>query len=168
MRKYFLTATFSLLLLLCFTPSLMAQSTPAETKEASIRKLLSLMNAKGSFNSALQSQISAAKKNGTRVPPKFWDEVLKAVDLDKFIEFLVPIYDKHFSNEEIEGLIAFYQTPLGKKLTSELPQLMTESAAVGDKYGQQIANQVIQKMQAEGTFPSAAPAGDGKQLPPRR
>lgn len=167
MRKYLLTA-ISFLLLSCFTPSLMAQSTPAETKEANIRKLLTLMDAKGVFNRAIEAQISAAKASGTRIPPKFWDEVLKAIDPDKFMEFLVPIYDKHFSNEEVEGMIAFYETPLGKKLVSELPKIMMETAAVGDKYGQEIANQVIQKMQAEGTFPSAAPAGDGKQLPPRR
>jgi hypothetical protein len=49
-----------------------------------------------------------------------------------------------------------------------MPEIMTESAAVGAKYGQQIANQVIKRMQEEGTFPSAAPTGDGKPLPPRR
>jgi hypothetical protein len=145
----------------------MAQRATGETKEANIRKLLILMDAKGVFNHAIETQISAAKASGTRIPPKFWDEVLKAIDPDKFIEFLVPIYDKHF-NEEVEGMIAFYETPLGKKLVFELPKIMTETAAVGDKYGQEIANQVIKKMQAEGTFPSAAPTGDGKQLPPRR
>jgi hypothetical protein len=168
MRKYFLTTTSFLLLLLCFTPALMAQSSPAEKKEANIRKLLTLTDAKGVFKHAIDTQISAAKTNGIRIPPKFWDEVMKAIDPDKFIELLIPIYDKHFSDEEIEGLIAFYETPLGKRLISELPPIMTESAAVGDKYGQEIANQVIQKMKAEGTFPNAAPAGDGKPLPPRR
>jgi hypothetical protein len=167
MRKYRLAATL-FLLLLCFAPASIAQNTPTETKEANIRKLLTLTAAKGLFNRAMESQISAAKTNGTRIPPKFWDEVLKEVDPDNFIELLLPIYDKHFSNDEIEGLIAFYETPLGKKLISKLPQIMTETTAAGDKYGQQIANKVIKRMQAEGTFPSAAPAGDGKPQPPRR
>jgi hypothetical protein len=167
MRKYRLVAT-SFLLLLCFTPALMAQSTPTEMKEANIRKLLTLMDARGVFKRAIDSQISAAKATGTRIPPKFWDEVLKEIDPDKFMDILIPIYDKHFSNDELEGLIAFYETPLGKKLISQLPQIMTDTAAAGDKYGQEIANKVIQRMQAEGTFPSAAPAGDGKPLPPRR
>ena len=171
MRKYSLVAT-SFILLLCFTPALMAQNTPAATKEENIRKLLTLTDAQGVFKSSIESQISAAKAatkaNGTRIPPKLWDEVLKEIDPSEFVELLIPIYDKHFSNEELEGLIAFYETPLGKKLISKLPQIMTESAAAGEKYGQQIANKVIQRMQAEGTFPSAAPAGDGKPLPPRR
>lgn len=166
MRKYRLAA-MSCLLLLCFAPALMAQNTPA-TKEENIRKLLILTDAKGTFQRAMDAQISAMKTTVTRIPPKFWDEVLKEIDPDTFLTLLIPVYDKYFSNDDLEGLIAFYQTPLGKKLVSTLPQIITEVAAVGDKYGQQVANQVIQRMQAEGTFPSAAPAGDGKPLPPRR
>lgn len=171
MRKYSLAAmSFLLLLLLCCAPALMAQNNaPAPTKEESIRKLLILTDAKGIFKRSVEMQISAMRTiNSSQIPSKFWDEVLKAVDPDKFMNLLVPIYDKHFSNDELSALITFYETPLGKKLLSELPQIITESAAAGDKYGQEIANQVIKRMQTEGTFPSAAPAGDGKPLPPRR
>jgi hypothetical protein len=167
MRKYRL-AVISCFLLLCFAPMLMAQSAPTATKEENIRKLLTLTDARGTFKRALESQLSLMKTSGTRIPPKFWDDVLKEVDPDEFVELLMPVYDRHFSNDELKGLIAFYETPLGKKLVSELPQLMTETSAIGEKYGEQIANQVIKRMQAEGTFPSAAPAGDGKPLPPRR
>lgn len=155
-------------LLLCFTPAVMAQSAPKETKDANIRKLLVLTDARGIFKRGLEAQLSLMKASEVRVPPRFWDAVLKEVDPDEFVELLIPVYDKHFSDDELKGLIAFYETPLGKKLISELPPIMTESAAIGDKYGEQIAGQVIKRMQAEGTFPSAAPAGDGKPLPPRR
>jgi hypothetical protein len=158
----------SFLLLLCFAPAVMAQSTLKATKDENIRKLLVLTDASGIFKRSLEAQLSLMKASETRVPPRFWDEVLKEVDPDKFVELLIPVYDKHFSDEELKGLIAFYETPLGKKLVAELPPIMTESATIGDKYGRQIANQVIKRMQAEGTFPSAAPAGDGKPLPPRR
>jgi hypothetical protein len=167
MRKYRLAA-MSFLLLLCCTPALMAQSTPAATKEANIRKLLIATDARGIFKQAVETQMSVMKTTLPQIPAKFWDEVLKEIEPDKFIELLIPIYDKYYSSEEIEGLIVFYQTPLGKKMVATLPQIMTESAAAGDKYGQQIATKVIQRMQAEGTFPSAAPPGDGKPLPPRR
>lgn len=167
MRKYRL-AVMSFLLLLCFTPSLVAQSTPTATKEANIRKLLVQTDAKGIFKRSLETQMNMMKASASQIPPKFWDEILKEVDADKFIELLIPVYDKHFSNDELEGLIAFYDTPLGKKMVSKLPQIMAESAEAGSKYGEQIATKVIQRMQAEGTFPSAAPAGDGKPLPPRR
>lgn len=167
MRK-FRQAIMSFLLLLCCTSVLTAQSISKATKEDNIRKILTLTDASGIFKKTLESQINMLRKTKTEVPPKFWDEVLKEVDPDKFVELLVPIYDQHFSSDELEAIIVFYETPVGKKMISTLPQIMAESAAAGDKYGQQIATRVIQKMQAEGTFPSTAPSGDGKPVPPRR
>ncbi len=167
MRKYCLAA-MSFLLLMCLTPALMAQSTSTTTKEANIRKLLVLIDASGTFKRAVEIQMTGVKKTLPQIPPKFWDEVLKEVDPDKLMDLIVPIYDKHFTNDEIMGLIAFYETPLGKKMVSSLPQVMAESAAAGGKYGEQIAIKVIQRMQAEGTFPSETPAENEKPKPPRR
>lgn len=167
MKKYYLPVMW-LLLLVCSAPALMAQTAPTQTKEQNIRKLLILMDARGVFKFAIDEQLNLVKTTMRDVPSKFWDEVRKEIDLDKFIELIIPVYDKHFSNEELEGLIAFYQAPLGKKLLAELPLIMRETSVVGDKYGQEVANRVIKRMQAEGTFPSAAPTEDGKPIPPRR
>jgi hypothetical protein len=167
MRKYCLIIVS--FLLLCFTPALMAQgTTPAATKEANIRRLLKLTDASGTFKRSIEAQMNTMRVAMTQIPAQFWDEVLKEVSAEKFIELVIPIYDRHFSSEEIEGMIAFYETPLGKKFISTLPQIISESAAAGDKYGQEIANKVIKKMQAEGTFPSGPPAEAGKPAPPRR
>ncbi|NRB08638.1 MAG: DUF2059 domain-containing protein [Richelia sp.] len=37
------------------------------------------------------------------------------------------LYSKDFTNEEIKGLIAFYETPLGRKTISVMPKLLQES-----------------------------------------
>ena len=39
---------------------------------------------------------------------------------------LVGIYDKHFSNEEIKGLLEFYGSPLGQKVAAEMPKIGRE------------------------------------------
>jgi hypothetical protein len=143
-----------LILLLCLMPAVMAQGGLTLAKEKNIRKLLAMTDASGIFKRSLESQIGMMKKTSTQVPSKYWDELLKEVDADKFIELLLPIYDKHFSNEELEGIIAFYETPVGKKLVSTLPQVMEESGAAGAIYGQEVAARVIKRMQAEGTFKS--------------
>lgn len=54
--------------------------------------------------------------------------------LDGLVEALVPVYDRHFSLEEIEGMIAFMETPVGKKMVAETPQLMVESMEAGRKW----------------------------------
>ncbi len=46
-------------------------------------------------------------------------------------EAMVPIYASHFSTEDIQGLIQFYESPLGKRMVSTMPQVMQESQSAG-------------------------------------
>jgi hypothetical protein len=124
------------------------------------------MEAGATFRSALQTQADLMKKTAKDVPPQFWDELLKEIDTQAFLELVIPIYDKAFSEDDVEALIAFYQTPSGKKLISMLPQIMAETGAAGEKYGAEVSKRVIKKMQADGTFPTAAPAGQAKPPQP--
>lgn len=43
-------------------------------------------------------------------------------------EIYYPVLKNHFSEEEIIELTNFYQTPLGRKVTAEMPEMMRESA----------------------------------------
>lgn len=52
-----------------------------------------------------------------------------------FSEKVVPIYHKYFTHEEVKGLIKFYQTDLGKKITTALPDIMRESIQIGQEWG---------------------------------
>jgi len=61
----------------------------------------------------------------------------------------IPIYDKHLTHEEIRGLIAFYQTPLGAKLIAKMPAIAQDSMAVGMKWGGEIAQKAMAKMEAQ-------------------
>jgi len=52
-------------------------------------------------------------------------------------EQLVSVYDKHFTHEEIKGLLQFYGSPLGQKVAAEMPKISREiqsaTRAAGDK-----------------------------------
>lgn len=52
----------------------------------------------------------------------------KAVNWDKLGPELVPMYTDAFTEAELKQLVAFYQTPLGRKLLERMPQLMAMSA----------------------------------------
>ena len=47
---------------------------------------------------------------------------------------LARVYAKHFTDEEIRGLITFYETPLGRKVTDTLPAIAEESMQVSVKW----------------------------------
>jgi hypothetical protein len=50
----------------------------------------------------------------------------KRFDVDQVAEQLVTIYDKHYTDDEIKGLLQFYGSPLGQKVAAESPRISRE------------------------------------------
>gem|GEM_PF-489624 len=50
----------------------------------------------------------------------------KKYDVDQFAEQMVAVYDKHYSEDEIKGLLQFYGSPLGQKVAAEMPKINRE------------------------------------------
>lgn len=53
---------------------------------------------------------------------------------DGLIDRVVPLYDKHYTQNEIRTLIQFYETPLGKKVTALRPQIAQEGMVVAEEW----------------------------------
>ena len=63
-------------------------------------------------------------------------EVEGLLKLDEILEALAPVFDKYYSEEELQELISFYDSPVGKKFLIITPQLMTEALQASLKYFQ--------------------------------
>jgi len=50
----------------------------------------------------------------------------KKFDVDAVTEKLVSVYDKHYTDDEIKGLLQFYGSPLGQKVAAESPKIARE------------------------------------------
>lgn len=55
---------------------------------------------------------------------------------------LYPVYNQYLTLEEIKILIAFYQTPVGKKITAVMPKLTQETMLAGQKWAQALAPEI--------------------------
>jgi hypothetical protein len=128
-------------------------------KEADIRKLLDVLGVQTMAVQMMNETLETMKPVLTSsLPPGDYREKLINLFLAKFrakidpqrlVDLAVPIYDKHLSDEEIKGLIQFYQTPLGKKTLTELPQMMTELGTEGQKWGQGLGRDSMREVLAE-------------------
>lgn len=121
-------------------PNAAAQEANNEYKQT----LQEFMNASGSLESSkqlIQQLISMVKSASPNVPDSFWDAVGKKMH-DKFIaqviEGYVPIYQKYLTLDELKQIIAFYQTPIGKKFAQALPAITVEGAQLGQKIGMEM------------------------------
>jgi len=79
----------------------------------------------------------------------FFDKFNSKLNVQRFIDMATVAYDKYLSDEDIKGLIQFYQTPLGQKTLTVLPKLTTELQAEGMKVGQDVGQESMTEVLAE-------------------
>jgi hypothetical protein len=69
----------------------------------------------------------------------------KRFDVDQVTEQLVTIYDKHYSDDEIKGLLQFYGSPLGQKVASEGPKISREIQEASRAAAAKAAREALQQ-----------------------
>ena len=107
-------------------------------KEADIRALMELVGARDliqdevttsseQYREKLLSTVPTNDK-GQAFINAFVSSYEKKYDADQVTNQLVSIYDKHYSEEEIKGLLQFYGSPLGQKVAAEMPKINRETS----------------------------------------
>ena len=84
------------------------------------------------------------------VPAGYWQNFVDADGVKQLTERMIPIYQKHFSADEVAGLLKFYRSPLGQKVIAEMPETMAEGMQVGQQWGRVRAQQMLGQLQKEG------------------
>ena len=73
---------------------------------------------------------------------EYIERVQQRVDIDSLLYHLVPLYSRYYTREEIAGLIAFYETPLGRKLVKDLPQITQEMLAASQAWIERLVEEM--------------------------
>lgn len=120
------------------------------TKLQNIKTLLELTGTGKMGVQVAQNMLSSFKTTYKDVPEDFWEDLKKEMNPDVLVNLIIPIYDKHYTELDIQQLTAFYQTPIGKKVISSTPLIMQESFEAGQSWGQKIGAKVIENLKAKG------------------
>lgn len=70
---------------------------------------------------------------GREFPDKIEDIKRRVAEAD-LTEAMIPIYEEHFSEEEMDALIAFNESPVGRKVRATHKQMTAQEAAVIQKF----------------------------------
>ncbi|MEC8887477.1 MAG: DUF2059 domain-containing protein [Pseudomonadota bacterium] len=87
---------------------------------------------------------------------KIADVMAKGMTWSDLEPAMVKIYQDNFTQEDINGLIAFYKTPLGQKTIEKMPVVMQQSMAVGQNAMLKIMPELTEEMKDFGTELRAA------------
>jgi len=128
---------------------------PDPAKDAAIRHLLDITNESqmaDSISGMISTQVRslAAREMKDDRLQKFmveFDQQFRAsVPASKVVDAVVPIYSQEFSMEEIQGLIKFYESPLGQKMVQTMGQVSRDTQQAGFSIEKQAAIATLQKM----------------------
>jgi peptidylprolyl isomerase len=148
-------------------PTKAAQITPEKKK--SIEEFIDLSGAVKTTRAAIFQDIDRLQATNPSFPKSVADKMRKRFDerLPQLIELMVPIYDKSFTQEEINTYIAFYKTPAGKKLADNNAPIQQQENVVVSQWGRQIGEEIETEMAAEVKAKSGAAAAGEKKFDTR-
>jgi hypothetical protein len=101
-------------------------------KESDIRSLLELIGSPDEIQEAVRNAAAdyQARRtdsgSGREIGPAVAADYEKKFDADAVTDQLVLLYDKHYTHDEIKGLLQFYSSPLGQKAAGENPKIGRE------------------------------------------
>ncbi len=125
-------------------------------KETAIRHLLDLTEISkmgDNISAGIAHEVQSAVGRGlqqdqlSKFMETFTQRFTEAAPPSKVTDAIVPIYAKHFTMEDIQGLTKFYESPLGQKLVKQMPDVVQESQNVGVQMDQTVAIKVLRGMQ---------------------
>jgi hypothetical protein len=127
-------------------------------KHRDIEKLVemtgTIQNAMAVLDRMLPQMIEVIRKANPEIPQQVLDalandgkeEFHKA--LPELIEPMIAIYDANYSADEVRQLLAFYQSPLGRKMIARMPEITQQSIAVGNAWGASAGERVAARIRA--------------------
>lgn len=121
--------------------------------EKSVRELMAVMGSGNLGVQTMQTMVPTLKRLVPQAPEAFWIEFMKEVSPDELVNLIVPLYQKHLTEEDVQATIAFYKSPAGTRLVQALPVIMQESIPIGQKWGRAMALRAIEAAQAAKTKP---------------
>ena len=105
-------------------------------KETDIRALLELVGARDQVQDSVRNSAEQYREKLLATVPNnergqaFVNTAInqyeKKYDVDRVNDQLVVLYDKHYSGDDIKGLLQFYGSPLGQRVAAESPKIFRE------------------------------------------
>jgi hypothetical protein len=117
-------------------------------RRARLLSLLELSGMRSAGPKILDSILDGFRKMRSDVPPGLFDSFREGTDLAPLYEQLLLVYDKHFTDEEADALIALYSTPVGQSIVAKQVGVAQDTMSASGDWGDQVGQALIAKITA--------------------
>ncbi|HEY1588119.1 MAG TPA: DUF2059 domain-containing protein [Rhodanobacter sp.] len=124
----------------------------AQPSEQQVRQLFEVMHMSQVFGQMNAQMTSVMTQAVPCVPASYWQGFIDANGTRQLVSRMVPIYQDHFTADDVAGLLKFYQSPLGQKVITQMPRTMAEGLKAGQQWGRERGQAMIKDLQQKGTL----------------
>jgi uncharacterized protein len=75
------------------------------------------------------------------------DDVMDAMRFEDLISDMIPVYQRYLTREDLQGVIAFYSSPVGQRLLDKTPAMTTEAMKISMERMEKMMPEIMAKMQ---------------------
>jgi hypothetical protein len=139
-------------------PAAPAAGTPSAASVALAKEIVLAKGASNMFGNAvpgITEQIRQSYLQNNLDKQKDLGEVAAKVVVDlkgrenEIGDLMAKIYASNFTEQELKDLVAFYKTPLGKKVIEKEPLAMEQSMTAINEWSGKFQDEVVQRFKAE-------------------
>lgn len=116
------------------------------------RRVVQASGAEAIILKSIELTLPAQRAQSPTIPAEFWERFLvKArADVGVLVDSLAPVYAARFTKAELEQLLAFYESPVGRRVVADQPAIAQESQQLGMRWGTRMGAAIAVEMANEG------------------
>lgn len=99
-----------------------------------MRELFEVMHLNQAFTQMNDQMAGMMGQVAPCVPASYWQDFIDARAGEQLLSRMVPVYLRHFTAQDVAGLLKFYKSALGRKVITQLPQTMAEGMKIGQQW----------------------------------
>jgi uncharacterized protein len=139
-------------------PSVVLAQTPSAGATAAAKELITLKGAASVFDAVIPGVIETAKNAFLRINPSLAKDLNEVAALlraeyankkNDMLDNLARAFTQRFTEQELKDAVAFYKTPLGKKLILEEPAAMDEGMTKAQTWANQFSEEMLSRIRVE-------------------
>ena len=142
-----------------FTTAAFAQAAaPTASAVQTAREVVEASGATRSFAGVVPNILGQSLNVFVQQNPDLQKELVEAIKTigpvfekraSEIINIVASVYAVRFSQAELKELLAFYQSAVGKKFVTQLPNVLEESFVKTQEWGGKISEEIVQGLRAE-------------------
>ena len=102
----------------------------------------------------LDAVVAGMKQQSPNIPEKVWEEVKaefkRVFNPEEIISVYVRIYSRRFNEREMMQMVAFYESPVGRRLIAEMPEIVMEAFIEGADRGVGMTETIQELLKSKG------------------